>query len=178
LAELAEPASAAALAERVGIARQKVSYHLRTLEAHGLVQVASERRWGGIQERLMVATAAAYVVSPEALGRVAIDPARSRDRLSASYLVALAARAIRELCRLLRLSQQTGKRLATLSIDTELRFRSAAERAAFAGELTQAIATLTAKYHDEAAPAGRLHRLIVLAHPIAPPDEPASAGPT
>ena len=38
LAELAVPASAAGLAARVGITRQKVNYHLRTLEAHGLVQ--------------------------------------------------------------------------------------------------------------------------------------------
>ena len=38
LAELTEPASAAALAERLGLSRQKVNYHLRTLEAHGLVR--------------------------------------------------------------------------------------------------------------------------------------------
>ena len=37
LAELGEPASAAALAGRVGLTRQKVNYHLRALEAHGLV---------------------------------------------------------------------------------------------------------------------------------------------
>ena len=35
LAELAEPASAATLAARLGIPRQKVNYHLRALEAHG-----------------------------------------------------------------------------------------------------------------------------------------------
>ena len=56
LAELGEPASAAALAERVGLTRQKVNYHLRTLEAHGLVEPAGERRWGGLTERLLVAT--------------------------------------------------------------------------------------------------------------------------
>ena len=56
LAELAEPASAAALAARLGIARQKVNYHLRALEAHGLVRVAEKRQWGGLTERLLVAT--------------------------------------------------------------------------------------------------------------------------
>ena len=35
LAELVEPASAGALAPRVGIARQKLNYHLKALEAHG-----------------------------------------------------------------------------------------------------------------------------------------------
>src|SRR5918911_4448011 len=76
LAELREPASAAALAGRVGLARQKVNYHLRALEAHGLVRAAGERRWGGLTERLLEATAAAYVVSPGALGPVAADPGR------------------------------------------------------------------------------------------------------
>ena len=53
------------------------------------------------------------------------------DRLSASYLVALAARVVREVGQLLRKSEELDKRLATLSIDTEVRFRSAEDRAAF-----------------------------------------------
>ena len=53
LGELAEPHSAAMLAECVGLTRQKVNYHLRTLESHGLVRVAGERRWGGLTERLL-----------------------------------------------------------------------------------------------------------------------------
>jgi DNA-binding transcriptional ArsR family regulator len=170
LAELAEPASAAALAGRLGIARQKINYHLRALEEHGLVQVAEKRRWGGLTERLLVATAASYVVSPAALGPAASDPGRKADRLSASYLVALAARVIREVSRLLRRSREADKRLATLSIDTVIRFRSAVERAAFAADLTQAVAALAARYHDEAAPGGRPHRLVVVAHPL--PQEP------
>src|ERR687893_1638295 len=96
LAELAAPASAATLAARLGIARQKVNYHLRTLESHKLVRVAGQRQWGGLTERLLVATAHSYVVSPEALGPAAADPTRRTDALSASYLVALAARAVRE----------------------------------------------------------------------------------
>ncbi|MGZ8748145.1 MAG: helix-turn-helix domain-containing protein, partial [Mycobacterium sp.] len=57
-AELTEPASAAALASRMGMARQKVNYHLRALEDHHLVTGAGERQWGGLTERLLVATAA------------------------------------------------------------------------------------------------------------------------
>ena len=38
LAELAQPGSASALAAKVGLARQKVNYHLRALERHGLVR--------------------------------------------------------------------------------------------------------------------------------------------
>lgn len=166
LSELSEPASAAALASRLGIPRQKVNYHLRTLEEHGLVRVAEQRQWGGLTERLLVASAASYVVSPGALGAVGSDPGRRADRLSASYLIALAARVVREVGALLRRAGEAGKRLPTLSIDTEIRFRSAAERAAFSSELANAVTTLVARYHDASAPGGRSHRLVVVAHPL------------
>lgn len=165
LAELAEPASAASLAARLGIARQKINYHVRALEAHGLVREAETRQWGGLTERRLVASAASYVVSPGALGPAASDPQRTADHLSASYLIALAARAVREVGDLLRRARQAEKALATLSIDTEIRFRTPAERAAFTGELTEAIAGLVARYHDAEAQGGREHRLLVLAHP-------------
>jgi len=169
LSELRMPEgmSAATLAGRMGLPRQRVNYHLRMLEAHGLVRVAGKKRWGGLTERRLVATASSYVVSPGALGPVAPppDPARGMDRLSASYLVALAARVIREVGQLLRKSEELNKRLATLSIDTEVRFRSAEERAAFSSELTAAVAALVSRYHDESAPGGRRHRLMIGAYP-------------
>jgi DNA-binding transcriptional ArsR family regulator len=166
LAELAEPASAASLATRVGIPRQKVNYHLRALEAHDLVSVAGERRWGGLTERLLVANAATYVVSPGALGPAATDPARAGDRLSASYLIAVAARAVREVGELWRTARAHNKRLATLSIDTAVRFRSASDRADFTRELSDAVTTLVARYHDESAANGRPHRLVLVAYPM------------
>ena len=166
LSELVVPASAATLATRVGLTRQKVNYHLRALEAHGLVRLAQERMWGGLTERLLVATAISYVVSPNALGPVAVDPNREVDRLSASYLIALGARVVREVADLVRRANKSGKRLATLAVDTEVRFASAADRAAFSHELTEAIAQLVSKYHDESAPGGRAHRLVVVAHPL------------
>lgn len=165
LSELGEPASAATLATRTGITRQKVNYHLRALEHRGLVVAAGERKWGGLTERLMVASASSYVVSPQALGPVGADPARSGDRLSASYLVALAARSIREVGELWRRSRDVDKRLATLSIDTAVRFASPSERARFASDLTDAVTSLVARYHDETAPRGRSHRLVVAAYP-------------
>jgi DNA-binding transcriptional ArsR family regulator len=166
LSELAMPASAATLATRVGLTRQKVNYHLNALEAHGLVRLDRERKWGGLTERVLVATAASYVVSPKALGPVAIDPDREVDRLSANYLIALGARVIREVSDLVRRATKVDKRLATLAIDSEVRFRSPADRAAFSRELTDAITTIVSRYHDESAPGGRAHRLVVMAHPL------------
>jgi len=162
LAELAEPASAATLAGRVGQSRQKVNYHLKILEANGLVRPASERRWGGLTERLLVATAASYAVSPGALGGAGSDPARSADRLSAGYLIALAGRMVREVGRLAR----HDGRVATLAIDTEIAFASPDRRAEFAAELTAAVTDLAARFHEPGADGARPHRLVVGAHPI------------
>lgn len=162
LAELAEPASAASLSGRVGISRQKVNYHLRALEAHGLVALTEERRRGGITERVLQATAATYVISPAALAEAAVDPDQAADRFSARYLIALAGRLVREVGGLARRADAAGARLPTLSIDTEIRFRSPEDRAAFADDLTAAVLELAARYHHDD---GRPHRLVVAAHP-------------
>ena len=90
---------------------------------------------------------------------------RTPDRLSARYLIAIGARIVREVGALARRAEKEHKRPATLALDSEIRFRSAAERAAFADDLTAAVTALVAKYHDD-APGGRRHRLLVAAHPI------------
>src|SRR4051812_47676729 len=119
LSELSMPASAATLAARVGLPRQKVNYHLHALEAHGLVRLAEQRKWGGLTERLLVATAASYVVSPSALGPIAADPNREVDRLSASHLIALRARVFREVGDLLRRPPQAPKSPAAPGLQTK-----------------------------------------------------------
>jgi DNA-binding transcriptional ArsR family regulator len=172
LAALAEPASAATLAARLGIPRQKINYHLRSLEGHGLVHISEKRRWGGLTERVMVASALSYIVSPAALGPVAADPRRGGDRLSAAYLIALAARIVREVSGLMRRAAEANKHLATLSLDTEIRFKSAADRAAFSKELTDSVMSLVSRYHDGAAPGGRAHRLVIVAHPMPRASQP------
>lgn len=162
LAELREPASASVLAKRLGLARQKVNYHLRELERHGLVTVAEERSHGGLTERLMVANAASHVVSPAAMVGNAPDPTKVGDRMSARYVIALASRVIREVGGLLGRAEAQRRRMATLAIDTEIGFASADAQAEFANELSQAITCLAQKYHQEG---GRPFRLTVVSHP-------------
>jgi DNA-binding transcriptional ArsR family regulator len=165
LAELSEPGSATMLAAKVGLPRQKVNYHLKTLEAHGLVEMIEERRKGNVNERIMRATAASYVISPTALASVEPDPSRSPDQLSASWLLAVAARLVRDMGALITGAAKARKRLATFAIDGEVRFASAADRAAFAQELSGAVTALVSKYHDESAENGRDHRIVVAVHP-------------
>ena len=175
LAELVEPASATAVAARVGLPRQKVNYHLRQLEEHGLLELVEERRKGNMTERVLQATALSYVISPAALAAVQPDPSRAPDRLSARWLIALAARLVREVGQLLVGAAKARKRLATFGMDGEIRFANAADRAAFAEELTAAVTKLISKYHDERAPGGRDHRVIVAVHPSLKPDHDPSA---
>ncbi|GAA3193039.1 helix-turn-helix domain-containing protein [Actinocorallia longicatena] len=165
LAELTEPCSATMLAAKVGLPRQKVNYHLKTLEAHGLVELVEERRKGNVNERIMRATASSYVISPTALASVQPDPSRSPDSLSASWLLAVAARMVRDVGALMTGAARAKKRLATFALDGEIRFASAADRAAFAEELAASVASLVSKYHDASAENGRDHRVVVAVHP-------------
>ncbi|MEY2243426.1 ArsR/SmtB family transcription factor [Streptomyces sp. BF23-18] len=176
LAELAAgPASAAMLAGKVGLPRQKVNYHLKTLERHGLVELAGERRKGNVTERMMRATAASYVISPQALAAVQPDPDRFRDQLSARWLLALGARLVRDVGLLVTGATKARKRLATYALDGEVTFASAADRAAFIEELTAGVSALIRKYHDGDAEAGRPHRIVVAVHPTVKPEAAAGA---
>ncbi|WP_369388508.1 helix-turn-helix domain-containing protein [Streptomyces sp. CG1] len=176
LAELAAaPASAAMLAGKVGLPRQKVNYHLKALERHGLVELAGERRKGNVTERLMRATAASYVISPAALPAVQPDPDRFRDQLSARWLLALGARLVRDVGALITGAAKARKRLATYALDGQVRFASAADRAAFVQELTAGVSALIRKYDAPGAEGGRDHRIVVALHPTV--KEPAVKDP-
>lgn len=172
LLALGEPNSAAGLARKLGIARQRLNYHLRELERCGLVECIEERRKGNCTERILRATARAFVISPDALGALDSTPDAAADRLSASYVIAVAARSIREVSALETRARSARKRLSTLTLDSEIRFATADARAAFAEELQATVAALVARYHDDSAPGGRRFRLVTFAHPV---DAAASA---
>ena len=126
------------------------------------MELVEERRKGNMTERVMRATAAAYVISPAALAAVAPDPSASPDRLSAHWLLALGARLVRETGALINGAARANKPLATFGLDAEVRFAKPADRAAFLGEVTDALTAIISKYHTET---GRPHRLIVAVHP-------------
>lgn len=158
---LTEPGSATTVAAAVGLTRQKVNYHLKTLEAHGLVEPAETRAWGGITERFVRRSARHLVVSPDVLQSAAIDPNEVADHLSAAYMIAVNARTVSEVGAIAR-DATVGVRLPTLTIDTVIGFGSPKDRAAFSAELQSAVATLIAKYHHDD---GRPHRLTVSSYP-------------
>ena len=114
-------------------------------------RVVEERRKGNVTERLLRAAAASYVISPSALAAVAPDPARAPDRLSARWRRAGPPP-----------KPQTGLPRRRPLLKKKKRPR---HRAAFTGELVQAVTSLVAKYHDERAEGGREHHLVIAVHP-------------
>jgi DNA-binding transcriptional ArsR family regulator len=165
LDRLAEPDSASGLARQLDLPRQKVNYHLRELERDGFVTFVEERRRGNCVERLVRATATHYLISPDVLGSLGDDDASSPDRFSAAYLIATAARLVRDVAVLRNRARRVRKQLPTLTLQSDVRFRTAADRNAMAEELAQAFAAITARYHDEHATRGRTYRFVVASHP-------------
>lgn len=162
LAALREPASAAGLAERLGMPRQKIGYHLRALEAAGLVQPAGERRKRGFTERLFVA-AADHVIDP-ALMQAAPDPdaVEAQDRHAADHLISTASTIVRDVARMRQDAAAEGARLLTLTVEADVVFAAPADFDAFTEEVAGAVAGLARKY---AAPSGRRYRLTAAAWP-------------
>ncbi len=165
LENLEQPASAAALARKLGQPRQRINYHLRELEAQRLVELVQEKRRGNVTERIYRRVGERYVISTAALGELGSTPEATQDRFSSDYQIALAAQAIREMATMKVKAEQANKKLPTFALQTEVRFASAEQRAEFADELATAIGRLVEKYHDAEAPGGRPFRFYLGAYP-------------
>lgn len=166
------PDSAAGVARVLGLPRQRVAYHVKELERRGFLEHVEDRMKGNCVERVLRATARSWVIAPQALGELETLPEAIRDRFSSSYLVAVAARTIRDVAVLRRMADEEEKLLATLSLEADVCFRSAADRDAFAQELTATVARLAQRHHDPDAEGGRTYRFVVGAYPAPPREEP------
>ena len=169
---LGEPDSAAGLARRLQLPRQTVNYHLRELEREGLVEFVEHRKKGNCTERVLRAAARAFVISPEALGALGLPAAEAQDRFSSAYLISAAARAIRDTTCLRQRASKANKKLATLTLETEIRFATPAARQAFTDEVVNLMASLAAKYHDDGAKSGRSFRFLFAGFPAITKDKP------
>ena len=171
LSQLRAPGSAASVAAQLGAPRQRIGYHVRALEDAGLVVPVTERAHGGLVERLLQASASAYVVAPQALGPLAADPAAITDRFSTAYQLAVASRIIRDLSDLRVRAEKARKTVPTLTLDARVRVASAEAQNAFATDLANAVARVIEKHHDDTSPNGRTFACAVALHPNAAPAE-------
>jgi DNA-binding transcriptional ArsR family regulator len=165
---LERPQSAPQLAKATGMPRQRVLYHLRKLEAQHLVEAQEHGSVGRRIDRSYVRTATSYAIAPKTLGGVAVDPRTMADAFSSAYLSAVAGRALNDLAALGRAAAARGKRVPTLTLETDVRFATPADQRRFTDELTTALATLAAKYHHPEAPQGRTFRVFACGYPAVP----------
>lgn len=165
---LERPQSAPQLAKAIGMPRQRVLYHLRKLEAQRLVEAHEHGSVGRRIDRSYVRTATSYAIAPNTLGGVAVDTRIVADAFSSAYLSAVAGRALNDLAALGRAAAARGKRLPTLTVETEVRFATPADQRRFADELTAALTTLAAKYHTPDATNGRTFRVFACGYPAVP----------
>jgi DNA-binding transcriptional ArsR family regulator len=165
---LEQPQSAPQVAKAIGMPRQRVLYHLRKLEAQGLVEAHDRGSVGRRIDRSYVRTATSYAIAPKTLGGVAVDARTVADAFSSAYLSAVAGRALNDLAALGRAAAARGKRVPTLTVETDVRFETAADQRRFADELTMALTTLAAKYHHPDATTGRTFRVFACGYPAVP----------
>ncbi len=168
LSRLQEPGSATTVGKSLGLPRQRVNYHMRTLEDLGLLQQVATRQRKGCTERLLQTSSRTFLVGPTALGPVQVVTDRAQDRFSSAYLIATAARTVREVSILRRVADQSGKKLATVSVDAEIHFASPAEQERFLDDLADAVSKLARKYEGPRCPGGHTYRLTAAAHPAVP----------
>jgi DNA-binding transcriptional ArsR family regulator len=178
LTALREPDSSAGVARTLGLPRQRVGHHVRTLEAAGLLSCVGERKKRDCVERLLQATARAYVLAPRLLGELGLSTDEARDRFSSTYLLAAANRIIEEVGAMRPRAEAAGKKLPTLTLQTEVRFASARSQNEFLEELLAAFSELVARHHRPDAAGGRTFRISLLGHPALAPEPPASPSPT
>ena len=92
----------------------------------------------------------------------------AQNRFSSAYLVGMAAEAIRDVAALRERADRAGKKLATLSLETEVHFADSAAQNRFSDELATFITRLTKKYHHKHAGGGRSFRFMVAGYPALP----------
>lgn len=164
LAEARQPASATTIAAALGLSRQGVNYHVRALARAGFLHRAGRQRKRGLVEQKYIVSAVAFVLAPDVLGPLSPEPLGEANKFSAAYLMTLFGLVQKEVGRAWK--DARGKTVPVLAMDSEIRFDSATQRAAFAEALTRAVTRVIAEHTSPTA--GRRYRLALGCYPIPP----------
>lgn len=169
---LRTPASASELAPRVGMSRQAVNYHLRRLEAAGLIELVEERARRGCTERVLRATAGCFIVDPGLVDD--LTETAAEDRFASDHLIRAASTTVLEVARMQAAAERQDRRLLTYTIDTSIDVGSPSALEAFCEDLGAAIEQVVLRHHQ---PGGPSYRVVGAAHPAAnDPDRGGDGG--
>ncbi len=176
-----EPVSASELSSRLNLSRQRVNYHVRLLARSGFLRRAGRRRRRNMIEQRYVASARAFLLSPELLGAVGADWRSIEDTAGAGYLLALNCQMGSDLVRVWRESGKTGKRVPILSLKSQFRFESAEQRERFTRAIQEAVVRVLTDYTspnlapDGSPSPGKPYRLVLGCYPYLPQETPETS---
>ena len=175
LEALRTPASAAAVARRLGQPRQKVNYHLKELERAELVREVEARRAGNFIETLYEAVARTFIVAPQAAWS---DPRRLdalRSQHALERLVTVGERLQRDAVALLDRAAFDGDEIASAVVEADVRFADEDDRSAFIDEYFTMLRELCDRYGSRK---GLPYRVVVAAHPATETNDKEFGGDT
>ncbi len=155
--ELAEPRTCTEIGGVLGETPQAIYYHVKRLQAAGLVSLVDERRVRGIVEGIYQAVARTYWVSPDIAGRLG-EPRAREDMLGLGFLLNLTEEMTRDLAAL-----AVGPVvLPSFGIAGDVHL-SPEDGAAFVAELQRAFGEVLAKYGG--GESGHTFRLALACYP-------------
>lgn len=135
LKELAQPSTCTELAARLDQSPQRIYYHVKRLQAVGLVRLVSEHKVRGMTEGVYQAAAKKYWLSPALVGTLE-DTARHGDDRNLARLLDLSEEVQRDIATL----DRDAARLPSIGISGEIRVRPEQREeflAALQGSLTE-----------------------------------------
>jgi DNA-binding transcriptional ArsR family regulator len=163
---LAEPRGIRELSQLVQASPQKVHYHLKSLEAAGLIRRVATRKVRALTESIYQAVAESFGPSPELLAMLG-GGNRARDTLSKGYMLALAEDLVADAAKLALSIEAEGAQHPTLSVAAYVELADLRRRDAFLKELQGALLAIAEKYGvAEATPdAAGTYKLVLACYP-------------
>jgi DNA-binding transcriptional ArsR family regulator len=169
LRQLAEPRTCTQIGQVLGETPQAIYYHVKRLQAAGLVKLVEEHRVRGIVEGVYQAVAKSFWVAPKVVGR--LGPERERDALlGLGFLLDLTEEMQHDLAEL----AAGPPSLPSFGIAGDIRL-APEDGAAFVAELQQAFGEVLTRYSGGEGHSFRLalacypHRQLPAAQPPLPP---------
>ena len=150
LRQLAEPRTCTQIGQVLGDTPQAVYYHVKRLQAHGLVELVEEHRVRGITEGVYRSVAHSFWVAPDIVGRLGA-PRPREALLGLGFLLDLSEQLQRDLAGL----AAGAPTLPSFGIAGDIRL-APEDGAAFVAELQRAFGEVLTRYGGDEGVAFRL----------------------
>lgn len=167
LKRLDAPRTCPELADYFDESAQKIYYHVKALEAAGLVAKVEERRVRGAVEGYYQAMARSYWLAPQLIGQIG-SPRQAQDQISLRVLLELAEEVHDDIGKLGNQSA-LGRDVPSLSLSAHIHLPDGNRRAEFLAELQTVFQDLARKYSlpedDLAITDDQGFRLVLMCYP-------------